>query len=107
MHKHRHGNGRFMFFNFGYFLISYAIRLNKVFCFVHLHVARNPVFGVSDKAVVNPAYSATETSLNIESLNDASLKGAYQGFTFFIANSFYMSDFMYLLRTQIIFHNVQ
>ena len=35
------------------------------------------------------------------------LKGTYQGFSFFIANSFYMSDFMYLLRTQIIFHNVQ
>ena len=27
------------------------------------------------------------------------LKGTYQGFSFFIANSFYMSDFMYLLRT--------
>ena len=35
------------------------------------------------------------------------LKGTYQGFSFFIANSFYMSDFMYLLRTQIIFYNVQ
>ena len=35
------------------------------------------------------------------------LKGTYQGFSFFIANSFYMSDLMYLLRTQIIFHNVQ
>ena len=38
--------------------------------------------------------------------NISSLKGTYQGFSFFIANSFYMSDFMYLLRTQIIFHNV-
>ena len=35
------------------------------------------------------------------------LKGTYQGFSFFIANSFYISDFMYLLGTQIIFHNVQ
>ena len=35
------------------------------------------------------------------------LKGTYQGFSFFHANSFYMSDLMYLLRTQIIFHNVQ
>ena len=35
------------------------------------------------------------------------LKGTYQGFSFFIANSFYMSDLMYLLRTHIIFHNVQ
>ena len=35
------------------------------------------------------------------------LKGTYQGFSFFIANSFYKSDFMYLLRTPIIFHNVQ
>ena len=35
------------------------------------------------------------------------LKGTYQGFSFFIANSFYMSDLMYLLRNQIIFHNVQ
>ena len=35
------------------------------------------------------------------------LKGTYQSFSFFIANSFYMSDFMYLLRTQIISYNVQ
>ena len=35
------------------------------------------------------------------------LKGTYQGFSFLIVNSFYMSDFMYLLRTQIIFHNVK
>ena len=35
------------------------------------------------------------------------LKGTYQGFSFFIANSFYMSDLMYLLRIQIILHNVQ
>ena len=40
-------------------------------------------------------------------LKIAALKGTYQGFSLFIANSFYMSDLMYLLRTQIIFHNVQ
>ena len=35
------------------------------------------------------------------------LKGTYQGFSFFFAISFYVSDFMYLLRSQFIFHNVQ
>ena len=45
--------------------------------------------------------------VKIHSFHGNPLKGTYQGFSFFIANSFYMSDFMYLLRTQIIFHNVQ
>ena len=31
----------------------------------------------------------------------------YQGFSFFFAISFYVSDFMYLLRNQFIFHNFQ
>ena len=35
------------------------------------------------------------------------LKGDISRFFIFIANSFYMSDFMYLLITQFIFHNVQ
>ena len=30
-----------------------------------------------------------------------------KGFSFFFAISFYLSDFMYLLRTQFIFHNVK
>ena len=43
------------------------------------------------------------------SLNETrdELKGDISSFSFFIANFFYMSDLMYLLRTQIIFHNVQ
>ena len=45
--------------------------------------------------------------LGVRSKSHISLKGTYQGFSFFIANSFYMSDFVYLLRTQIIFLNVQ
>ena len=35
------------------------------------------------------------------------LKGTYQGFSFFFAISFYVSDFMYLLRNQFIFYNFQ
>ena len=37
----------------------------------------------------------------------AILTGTYQSFTFFFAISFYMSYFMYLSKTQFLFHNVQ
>ena len=43
----------------------------------------------------------------LDSIYHMTLKGTYQGFSFFFAISFHVSDFMYLLRTQFIFHNFQ
>ena len=61
-------------------------------------------YGRTYKAQLSSKSRRTEAVFHLNNRPNTALnlKGTYQGFSFFIANSLYMSDFMYLVRTQII-----